>query len=140
MVAITTNWAEEGIESLEQPYFSVAGFNASEELIKLQKGCYAAYPDGLIKGYHKGRTKAYNKCMEQASTTINNMVRENTKLVVDTGFNQAVSALGAPVGAQPETQDNTAIYVALVALLLIGGGGVYYWLRKRKTAAAVAVA
>lgn len=137
MVTTTSQWAEEA-PALKQPYFSVAGFNASEELIKLQKGCYAAYPDGLIKGYHKGRTKAYNKCMEQASTTINNMVRENTKLVVDTGFNQAVSALGAPAAAAPQ-QDNTMVYAALVGLLIIGGGA-FYWFKKRKAAQALAVA
>ena len=116
-------------------YLNASGdaFDAADQLKKLQSQCYDSYPDGLIKGYHKGRAKAFNKCMDGANTTINNMIKENTKLQSDTQFSSAVeSALGSSTSASTGS-DSTSMIIGVFVLLLLAGGG-YYWWTSRKPA------
>lgn len=110
-------------------------FSATAELAKLQKQCYDAYPDGLVKGYHKGRAKAYNNCMTQASTTIQVLVKENTKLQGDQAFgNTIASALGESPAA---ASDNTSMYIGIAVILMLAGAGYYFFFMRKKDVVAV---
>ena len=114
-------------------YVNAAGdaFNASAEMQKLHDNCYHSYPDGLIKGYHKGRAKAFNKCIAAANDTVSTLAKEYTKVQGDSQFGATVtSALGT--SAPP---DNTNMIIGVAVLLLIAGGA-YYFTRPKAAVAA----
>lgn len=130
-------WVDTELFYPEKSYLNAAGdaFSATEELTKLQNQCNAAYPK-TWKGQHDGHPKAFAQCMERASTTINTMIKENTKLKADDQFSATVtSALGTTPAAAP---DNTTIYIAIAAIVILGGG--YFWYTRNKAVPGVAPA